>query len=890
MVSELTVMATSHASADSSSEATGDLNSGQPPKQKSPTNLNFKLPIKLDRNNYNFWKIQVLAVVRAFNLEDFVLNPNKCPSKYIQSSREGSSEVVQSLNEDYLTWTKTDQLLFCWFFSTLSESVFGQVTHCTTSHDIWKTLGNLFAQQSKARALQLRHEIQNTKKGTLTIGEFILKMKTISESLAAAGQPISEEELISQILGGIGFEYDAVVVTITARQGQISLEEVQFLLMSYESRLAQHNTAMTIDFNQAQAHYSNFRGNNMRGRSRGRGRGHNRGGSRFVCQLCGKTGHVVSSCFKRFDQAFQGVSLQSMQQSQQGGNGNNQFFKGTGQFNNNSSNFQAQAHIGQFNPGPEPSYFVNNTTPAREPSSSKLCTFLVSNLCSKRFCSKSLCTCSKCSCANSVCTCCNAVKTSCIASKSELSDKAAATTVSQLPSLSPHSTFHVNKISHCNAFTSTSHGSVLHTWHSKLGHPSFPIVKQVLRQLCMPCTAPSSLNFCDVCQYGKIHQLSFNPSETRYKAPLEMIFTDVWGPSPQFSSQGFKYYVHFIDAYSRFTWIYPLALKSQVNDMFIHFQKHVELAFDRKIKCVQSDWGGEYRPLKTFLEQLGIAFRHPCPHTHQQNGTAERKHRHIVEMGLTLLAQAKLPLTFWWEAFHTAVYTINRLPTPLLGHMSPFQLLFKKSPDYKFLKVFGCACFPFLRPYNKHKFDFHSSKCLLLGYSDTHKGYKCLHPSGRVYISRNVIFNESDFPYHSLFPTPTSSSVSSQPSLPVSILSTETRSLSNSKPVSCSQSIPINNLANIPAIPFHVNLHISPVQQQFIEPAVTNPPQTQSIHPMQTRLKTVESDVNVTSPPAAPSAAVVGEALPTPPRRLQAANEDWPTDYPPSGPSDGAGH
>ena len=81
-----------------------------------------------------------------------------------------------------------------------------------------------------------------------------------------------------------------------------------------------------------------------------------------------------------------------------------------------------------------------------------------------------------------------------------------------------------------------------------------------------------------------------------------MIFTDVWGPSPHNSSQGFKYYVHFIDAYSRFTWIYPLTLKSQVKDVFTLFQKHVELAFDRKIKCVQSDWGGEYRPLAKYLE------------------------------------------------------------------------------------------------------------------------------------------------------------------------------------------------------------------------------------------------------------------------------------------------
>ncbi|KAK2635840.1 hypothetical protein Ddye_030632 [Dipteronia dyeriana] len=65
---------------------------------------------------------------------------------------------------------------------------------------------------------------------------------------------------------------------------------------------------MTLDFSQAQAYYSSFRGNNMRDRSRGRGRGRNKGGSKFIYQLCGKSGHVVSYCFKRFDQSFQGTT------------------------------------------------------------------------------------------------------------------------------------------------------------------------------------------------------------------------------------------------------------------------------------------------------------------------------------------------------------------------------------------------------------------------------------------------------------------------------------------------------------------------------------------------------------------------------------------------------
>ena len=195
----------------------------------------------------------------------------------------------------------------------------------------------------------------------------------------------------------------------------------------------------------------------------------------------------------------------------------------------------------------------------------------------------------------------------------------------------------------------------------------------------------------------------------------------------------------------------------------------VELQYNLPTKVVQTDGGGEFRHFTQFLTNLGIQHRLTCPHTHHQNGYVERKHRHIVETGLTLLAHAKLPLYFWDHAFLTTTYLFNRLPSPTLDNKSPFFMLHLQFTDYKFLKCFGCACFPFTRPYNAHKLEFHSKECVFLGYSPSHKGYKCLDPSGKMFISKDVIFNEQRFPYIKLFSTDPSSSIDcDSPILPTS--------------------------------------------------------------------------------------------------------------------------
>jgi hypothetical protein len=226
---------------------------------------------------------------------------------------------------------------------------------------------------------------------------------------------------------------------------------------------------------------------------------------------------------------------------------------------------------------------------------------------------------------------------------------------------------------------------------------------------------------------------------------LHWIHTDIW-TSPVLLVSGYKYYVIFVDDFSRYIWFYPLHAKSDVYECFIKFKVLVENQFSSSIKQLQSDGGGEFisNHFQSFLTKHGIKHRKSCPYTSQQNGLVERKLRHILETGLTLLAHSHLPNRYWVDSFLTTVYLINRLPSLVLDNTSPYFKIHQKDLDYHQLKFFGCKCYPLLRPLNAHKLEFRSKPCIFLGYC--HAGYKCLDPiSNTVYLSRHVVFDEHSF-------------------------------------------------------------------------------------------------------------------------------------------------
>ena len=89
-------------------------------------------------------------------------------------------------------------------------------------------------------------------------------------------------------------------------------------------------------------------------------------------------------------------------------------------------------------------------------------------------------------------------------------------------------------------------------WHNRLGHPSIHVLGKVLNIVDYNVTS-RNIAFCNSCPLGNSHRLFPGLLDSKAKNPLELVYSDVWGPAPLLSNEGYRYYVHFLDDYSRFT-------------------------------------------------------------------------------------------------------------------------------------------------------------------------------------------------------------------------------------------------------------------------------------------------------------------------------------------------
>ena len=201
--------------------------------------------------------------------------------------------------------------------------------------------------------------------------------------------------------------------------------------------------------------------------------------------------------------------------------------------------------------------------------------------------------------------------------------------------------FHLSSPLCSTACTSTKASLLL---HSCLGHPS-------LSKFWKPVPHFSSLSSleCESCHLGKHTRVLFPKRlDPRTKSPFELVHTDVWGPSRSTSTLGFRYFVTFINDYSRCTWLFLMKTRAVLFSIFQKFHVEIRTQFNTSIRILRSDNAKEYfsMPFSSFMSSHGILYQSSCAYTSQQNGVAEHKNRHLVETVCTLLLHHKVPQCF----------------------------------------------------------------------------------------------------------------------------------------------------------------------------------------------------------------------------------------------------
>lgn len=287
-------------------------------------------------------------------------------------------------------------------------------------------------------------------------------------------------------------------------------------------------------------------------------------------------------------------------------------------------------------------------------------------------------------------------------------------------------------------------------WHCRFGHLNYESLrmlaeKEMVRGLPM---IDMEKGVCEICMKGKQNRNAI-PKQSNWRANrgLELVHSDICGPISPSSESGKRYVINFIDDYSRKCWNVLLSEKSEAFKAFKEFKIAAENELGQLLTCLRTDRGGEFnsKVFDAYCTEHGIRRQLTTAYTPQQNGIAERKNRSIMNMVRCMLFGMKVPLRFWTEAVHYAVYILNRSPTKILDKVTPIERWSNCKPSVEHLRVFGCVAYALI-PYERRvKLEEKSMKCVMFGVSKESKAYRLYDPSTKkVIISKDVKFDENE--------------------------------------------------------------------------------------------------------------------------------------------------
>ncbi|GJS35261.1 putative ribonuclease H-like domain-containing protein [Tanacetum coccineum] len=231
--------------------------------------------------------------------------------------------------------------------------------------------------------------------------------------------------------------------------------------------------------------------------------------------------------------------------------------------------------------------------------------------------------------------------------------------------------------------------------HRRLGHVNFKTINKLVKENLvrgLPTKHFENDQTCVACLKGKQHKASCKSKiQNSITQPLFMLHMDLFGLTFMSSLMHKKYCLVVTDDYSRFTWVF-LASKDETSGILKSFITEIENLVDKKVKIIRCDNGTEFKNkvMSEFCEKKGIKREFSIARTPQQNGVAERRNRTLIEAARTMLADSKLPTTFWAEAVNTNCYVSNRVLVVKPHNKTPYELFRGRTPSLSFMRPFEC--------------------------------------------------------------------------------------------------------------------------------------------------------------------------------------------------------
>jgi transposase InsO family protein len=237
--------------------------------------------------------------------------------------------------------------------------------------------------------------------------------------------------------------------------------------------------------------------------------------------------------------------------------------------------------------------------------------------------------------------------------------------------------------------------------------------------------------FCEPCILGKHTKHSFQSTEHRAEQLLELTHMDLEGPVEIPSLGGGRYVATFLDDYSKYSTVMILKSKAEVPGAVKKYIAVMEKQTGLHVKKVRTDRGTEYlnQELTKYYDSKGIVHELTAAYTPQHNGSAERHHMTLWEMGRAMMQRAELGPELWAEAIATASILKNKSPAACVDK-TPWELMHGKKPDISNLRVWGSTVYARVPEQKRKKLDARSEKGIFVGYDATNpENYRVLFPN-----------------------------------------------------------------------------------------------------------------------------------------------------------------